>query len=161
MFVARHFGPSLVVPTIAEPARRESVYQKALAVYGARPDLQGKLLLALAEDLTRQGKTDKALSAFEQAALNGVDVPAVVLTAAKGAEAVLLQTNRREAVVRMYTQLMAKTTNRTKIADAFRQQTSHYQLGLRLAGLLTEAGQGDAAKRVLAEIGAGASEKGD
>jgi hypothetical protein len=51
----------------------------------------------------------------------------------------------------MYRRLFART-ERLRIAENFRAQTSHYQLGSRLAELLTAAGRKDDAKRILSRL---------
>jgi len=140
-----------IVPTVDDPARRESVYRKALGVYG-RPDLQGKMLIALGDDFLDRDKKAQALKAYSEAARRCADVADVVLKAAGQAEALLLDAGRPDMALDMYKELFAKA-RKTAVADVFRRQTARYQLGVRLAKLLRQVGQVASAERVLAEIG--------
>lgn len=134
-----------IVPTLADAAQREKVYQRATGVYGNRPDLYSWILIALGDDYAEQGKKAHALRAYEQAALRCVDFAAVVLVASERAERLLLDAKRRDLAIQMYKKLFGRA-KRPK--SAFRAQTAHYQLGKRLAVLLREAGQERAADRI-------------
>ena len=78
-------------------------------------------------------------------------MPEVALKATGRAEEMLLAADRRDVAIQMYGKLFAKT-KREKVASAFRQQTSHYRLGKRLADLLEDAGRLDEAKSIRAKI---------
>ena len=140
-----------ILPTIPTPSRRENVYRRALKLYGWRPDLQGRLLIALGDDYRQQDKKDQALAAYGQAATKSLKVPEVVLKATGRAEEMLVAANRRDVAIQMYRRLFAETRPR-KVATAFREQTSYYRLGKRLADLLEDAGRADEAKRIRAKI---------
>ncbi len=140
-----------IAQTLPDAAHREEVYRRAITVYGKRADLRGRLLIALGDDLRRRGQTEGALGTYQDAAGHGVHLAEVVVGAARKAEQILLDTDRRDLAIRMYRELFAQT-QRLKIADTFRSQTSHYQLGSRLAELLTAAGRKDDAKRVLSRL---------
>jgi len=140
-----------IAQTLPAPAEREKVYERAITVYGKRPDLRGRLPIALGDDLRRRGQKDRALETYQEAANQGVRLAEVVVSAAGRAEKILLETDRRDLAIRMYRRLFART-ERLRIADAFRSQTSHYQLGSRLAELLTAAGRKDDARRVLSRL---------
>jgi hypothetical protein len=62
-----------------------------------------------------------------------------------------VEAGRRDEAIAMYRRLFAKT-RREKLAPIFQAQTSHYQLGSRLAALLEASGQGAAARQILAQI---------
>jgi len=134
-----------IVPTIPEFAKRLRVYRRALGIYGSRPDLYGRILIAIGDDYAKEGLADKALRAYEQAAARCVQVAEVVLTASGRAEKLLRDAGRTRLAINMYKRLFAKA-RRPK--TAFREQTAYYQLGRRLARLLREAGQDDAAERI-------------
>lgn len=140
-----------IVPTIPTPSRRENVYRRALTLYGWRPDLQGRLLIALGDDYRQQDKKDKALTAYGEAASKSLKVPEVALKATGRAEELLLAANRRDMAIQMYSKLFAKT-KREKVASVFREQTSHYRLGKRLVDLLEDAGRTDDARSIRAKI---------
>ena len=134
-----------IVPTLADADQRETVYKRATGVYGDRPDLYSRILIALGDDYADQGKKELALRAYEQAALRCVDFAPVVLAASERAEQLLLDAKRRDLAIQMYKKLFSRAK---KSRTAFQTQTAHYQLGKRLAGLLREAGQDRAAERV-------------
>jgi len=138
-----------IVPTIPDAKKREGVFRRALGVYAARADLCGKILIALGDDFREQGKTDKALKEYERAALRCVDLAEVVLKASGRMEALLVDGGRRDMAIRMYTTLFRRARKRS---GSFRYQTSHYQLGKRLAQLLRDAGDKVSAKRVDAQL---------
>ena len=134
-----------IVPTIPEFAKRLRVYRRALGIYGSRPDLYGRILIAIGDDYAKEGLADKALRAYEQAAARCVQVAEVVLTASGRAEKLLRDAGRTRLAINMYKRLFAKAR---RLKTAFREQTAYYQLGRRLARLLREAGQDDAAERI-------------
>ena len=140
-----------ITPTIPDAAHRERIYRRLAGVYSSRPDLRGRLLIALGDDLRDRGVADKALEAYQQAARDGVELSEVVVKAARRAETLLLADNRRDLAIRMYRELFGRTKPQ-KIAEIFRSETSHYQLGSRLAALLTADGKKAEAKRILSRL---------
>ena len=141
-----------IVPTIKDTTQRVGVYKRSLGVYGFRPDLQGKLLIALADDYRDRDVKDKALAMYGKAASECINVPEVVLKATKRAEELLAAMDQTGKAIQMYMTLFSKTRPE-KTASAFQQQTSHYQLGKRLAELLEAAGRAKDAAAVRAKIG--------
>ena len=141
-----------IVPTLPEEAKREKAYKRALAVYGRRPDLKGKILLALAEESRTAGQNKKAVRIYQAAAVECIQVPSIVIPAAARAEELLVAENRRSAALRMYNMLFRKTSKRTSASEEVRRGTSHYKLGTRLAELLRAAGKAEAAKRITASL---------
>lgn len=140
-----------IAPTVKDLARREEVLRKSLNIYGGRVDLQGRILIALGDLYREQNNKDKAASTYADAAARCIDCPDVAVTAASKAEAILVESGKRDAAIRMYSQLYGKT-KKSKAADMFRGQTTHNQLGNRLADLLSDAGQAEAAKKLRAEL---------
>ena len=138
-----------IVPTVKDAARREAVYRKSLGVYRSRPDLQGRILIAAGDDYKASDQPDKALAAYEQAAVRCADLAEVVLAASARAEAMLIGARRRDLAIKMYAKLYRKAKKRR---SAFRSQTAHYQLGKRLADLLIDDGKDAAAQRIRREI---------
>ncbi len=136
-----------LVPTLEEPGKREMAYKKSLAVYGRRPDLKGKILLALGDDVRERGQTARAIRIYQTAAMECVIVPDVVLPAASKAEELLVANNKKAEAMRMYQALFAKTT-RSDAAAEIRRETSNYKLGARLAELLKQAGNTAAAQQI-------------
>jgi tetratricopeptide (TPR) repeat protein len=139
------------VPTIPEPAHRERVYKKVLDIFAKRPDLHGRILIAMADDYREQGKKELALQTYQQATVKCVHVAELVVKAAERAEEMFNDANRRDLAIDMYQHLFGKV-QKDDMAGIFRNQTSHYQLGRRLADLLKAAGRPDAAKKVLSDI---------
>ena len=129
-----------IVPTIKDPNSRAMAYQRTLGVYGRRPDLQGRILIAVGDDFLNQGNKPKALAAFEQAATKCAKLASVVLVAAERAEKMLLEANRRDMAIAMYERLFQMSRS-SRSDSAFRQDTAYYRLGMRLAGLLADAGR--------------------
>jgi hypothetical protein len=140
-----------IAPTIPDAADRRKVYARAMAVFGRRPDLRGRLTIALADDYLAAGQQAEALATYRQAARQSVQLAELVVKAAGRAEEILLQTHRRDEAIAMYRELFAQT-HPLKLSPYFRAQTSHYQLGSRLAALLTADGKDAAARRILARI---------
>jgi len=140
-----------IVPTIPDAAIRLKVYQRSLGVYGKRPDLRGRILLAVGDDYRDQDKLDMALKAYAQAAEVTAEVPAVVMRASSQAEQILAARGEIEQAIRMYTRLM-ELTKRFASTSAFRSQTSYYRIGKRLAALLKDAGREKQAESILKKI---------
>ena len=140
-----------IVRTLPDPAHRRDVYDRAITVYGKRPDLKGRLLIALGDDFRDAGETGEALSAYREAAAGGVKLAEVVVQATRRAEALLMAADKREAAIRMYRELFSRT-RKQKVSGIFRAPTSHFQLGSRLADLLAEAGKDREAKRIRARL---------
>jgi len=140
-----------LVPTLEEPAKREMAYKKSLAVYGRRPDLKGKILLALGDEAREKGDTGQAIRIYQTAAMECVIVPDIVLPAAAKAEELLVADKKKVDAMRMYQALYAKTA-KEDCALEIRRETSNYKLGARLADLLKEAGNKDAAERIMSSL---------
>jgi hypothetical protein len=142
-----------IVSRIASAQRQGQVLERALAVYGARPDLQGRILIALGDAQVAQGQKDKAYNTYEQAATKCTNVSEVVVTAADKAEKLLRSAGPKglDAAIKVYTKLFGMTKP-SKSAVSIRAQSSHYQLGKRLADLLTEAGRDAEARQLLKKI---------
>ena len=140
-----------IVPTIPDAAHRRKVCERAITVYAQRPDLTGRLLIALGDDLREDGKSAEALAAYRRAAVQGVKAAEVVVQAARRAEELLLAGNRRDEAIGLYRDLFAKT-EKQDVSGYFRAQTSHFQLGNRLADLLATAGRPREAEKVRAQL---------
>lgn len=138
-----------IVPTLQEPDRRVKAYQNAMNAYGKRPDLRGRMLLALGDDFLGQGLKTKALRAYELAATECRNLSLIVLPAARKAEKLLLEAKRIDLAIRMYDTLYGKAP---RDGGAYYGDTARYQLGLRLSQLLHMAGRHDEANRVTKEI---------
>jgi len=140
-----------IVPTLAEPDKRMKAYRRSLGVYGRRPDLKGRILLAMGDEELAAGESKKAVKLYETAAMQGVMVPRVVMAAAQKAEEVLSSQGQDKMILRLYQALFSKTRKRD-CAEEFRKQTSHYRLGSRLADMLRSAGKAAMAERITASL---------
>jgi len=140
-----------IVPTY-EPARREKIYQGAAEAYAHRPDLRGRVMIALGDDYALQGKKDQALATYKQVMGAHHDLTEVLLTAARRAGDLMVANRRRDQAIQMYTQLFSDS-RRPDAQAADYSQSAYYQLGRRLEDLLREDGQADAARRVLRKVG--------
>lgn len=141
-----------IAPTIPDVPARMKVYEKTLGVYGRRPDLQGRILIAVGDDFRDQKLSDKALAAYEKAATQSVEVAAVVLAAAERAERLLLEMNKRDAAIALYEKLWDLSRGTARSDAAVRSDTPFYKLGKRLAGLLRDAGRDPQAQNVTQTI---------
>ena len=142
-----------IIPTLPDLPAREAVYKKTVAVYPNRPDIRGKIVLALGRDYVQNDQKEKALAAFEQAAAHCLDNAEVVVSAAGLAEAIYREAKRMDLAIAMYYQLYKKLPRTTAgAAVMFRKDTSFYQIGKRLSELLTDEKRTDEAKKLLAEI---------
>ena len=140
-----------LLPTITESSKRDMAYKKSLAVYGRRPDLKGKILLAMGDDVRERGQVTRAIKVYQTAAMQCVIVPDVVLPAASKAEELLVANNRKSEAMRMYQALFAKTS-RSDAASEIRRETSNYKLGAHLAKLLRQAGNTAGAERIMSSL---------
>jgi tetratricopeptide (TPR) repeat protein len=140
-----------IIPTLAEFSVREGVYAKMMDIYSARADLQGRTLLALGDDLRDQKADDRALKVYEQAAQKCAALAEIVTKAAAKVEEIHMENNQRDAAINYYRRLF-NNAKKDKDAGIFRNQTVHYQLGSRLAALLTAAGRASEAKTILRQI---------
>ena len=129
------------------------ILQKCVDLYARRPDLQAQMLIALGDEYVSQGKKDLALAAYKRVTSSKLrEQTEVVLIAAKHTEDLLLADKRRDQAIALYRQLFTDTP-RPDFSGGY-QQTAYYQLGKRLADLLTEDSQADAARKVLEKISA-------
>jgi len=141
-----------IVPTIDDAAKRMKVYSKAVGIYGRRPDLKGRILIAAGDDcLEKQKDKEKAVKFYMYAATTGIKVPDVALTATAKAESVFRKAKKLDQAIRMYKRLWASTSN-TGGQNIAKSQTVYYQFGARLAKLLEETGNEAAAKAVSKKI---------
>jgi len=140
-----------IVPTLPETEPREKSYRRSLAVYGRRPDLRGRLLIALGDEYRQRGDKKKALRTYQSAAIEGIQLAEVVLAAAGKAEELLTEAKQPKAAMRMY-QMLFRKTRKSRAHEETRKATSHYQLGQRLATLLQSAGQVAAAERIRGQL---------
>jgi len=129
-----------LVPTMPQADARQRAWRRAIEVYGKRPDLRGRLLVALGDDWRAAGQKDKALAAYRDAAVGTVQLAEIVVLAAGRAEQLYLEAGRRDLAIQLYAALFAKTEPQD-VAEVFRAQTSHFQLGSRLAELLKADGK--------------------
>jgi len=130
-----------IVPSMPEPSERMKVYQKALGVYSARRDLQGRIMIACGDDCAARDKPALALKFYQSAALRNVDLANIVTEASGKAEKLLVDAQHTKVAITMYAKLFKTAQKPRKTASAFAAQTSYYILGDRLAGLLETSGQ--------------------
>ena len=140
-----------IVPTVDDPARRQKVYQRAMQVYGRRPDLQGRILISAGDDYQDEGKLAKAFKFYEQASVKCIGVAEIVLEASVRAEKLLLDADGLDHAIRFYQKLFPMA-RRYRNRSAFRASSSYYQLGTRLALLLEQAGRTKAADKIREKI---------
>jgi len=140
-----------IVPTIKDSGLRKKLYNRVLAVYSRRPDLQGRVLIAVGDDYRDQGKKNSAMKAYDMAARRCSNLAAVVVLAARRAEDLYVEAGKTDLAIKMYAGLLSRAK---KTKTAFTAQTAHYQLGMRLAELLEQSGKPAAARRIRAQIGA-------
>lgn len=141
-----------LVPTLTDETKREKAYRCALAVYGRRPDLKGKILLAMGDESRTLGDNKKAVKIYQAAAVQCIQVPDIAFPAAARAEEILVAENQRSAALRMYAMLFGKTPKETDAAAEIRKSTPHYRFGTRLAELLRQAGKAAAADRIISDL---------
>ena len=141
-----------LVPTLDDAAKRENAYKRSLAVYGRRPDLKGKILLAIADDYRERGDPTKAVKVYQTAAVECIQVPDVVMQAAASAEEILLAEGKQPAAMQMYYMLFGRAGADSRAAEEIRRGTPRYRLGKRLAEMLREAGKPEAAEKILAQL---------
>jgi tetratricopeptide (TPR) repeat protein len=128
-----------LVPTVPDGDQRLKIYQKLQGIYPRRPDLQGRILLAVGDEFHQQKKNDKALAAYQQAANQCVDLAVIVMKAAERVESLFVEAKRPDLTLGFYESLFRATK---KPRDtAFRSATAWYKIGKRLADLLTGAGK--------------------
>ena len=140
-----------IVPTLPDAGKREKVYKRCLTVYGRRPDLKGRILIALGDESRDAGQKKQAVRIYRAAAVQSIQVPGVVTDAAARAEKILLADNDRAAAIRLY-QMLFTRTRKERAAEEIRRQTPRYKLGTRLAELLEAEGKGAAAKKLLSTL---------
>jgi hypothetical protein len=147
-----------IVPTY-EPARREKIYRGAIEMYAHRPDLQAQVLIALGDDYAAQGRKDQALGAYQEVLTSQMrEMTEALVTASRRAGDLLVADRRRDQAIALYQRLFSEAKEPDR--DGAYYQTAYYQLGKRLAELLQDDSQADAAKQVLQKIGdAGPPEK--
>ncbi len=138
-----------IVPALPTPAERAKIYQKAGPRYRTRPDLRGRLVIAVGDDYRTQNKPDLALRMYEQAANSNIGTVDVLVLATSKAEALLVGANRADVAIRMYHKLFTRTK---RVRPAAPKGSSRYELGIRLMSLLVNAGQGAAAEKIKREI---------
>ncbi|MFB3893424.1 MAG: tetratricopeptide repeat protein [Phycisphaerae bacterium] len=141
-----------LAPTYEEPARREKIYLGCIDIYPQRPDLQGQFMIALGDDYAKAGKKDQAFQAYQKVITGKTrEITEVYLLAVTHTEELLVAANKRDDAIRMYSQLFDQA--RKPRVDGGYPQSAYYRLGKRLAELLTEANQPEAAKKIYEKIG--------
>jgi hypothetical protein len=140
-----------IVPSIPEPSSRMKIYQKAMSVYSARRDLQGRIMIVCGDDCAERDKPALALKFYETAALKNVDLANIVTEASGKAEKLLLAADSVKggnAAIAMYAKLFKASKKPRKVASGFAGQNSYNILGTRLATLLESAGRGKEAQKI-------------
>jgi hypothetical protein len=142
-----------VVPTY-EPARREKIYQRAIGLYDRRPDLQGRLQIALGDDYAARGEKELALKTYQGLLASPLrELTELLLLAAQRAGDQMVADNHRDQAIDLYSRFFSESAVPGR-NGAYRQ-TAYYQLGKRLAELLQDDNQPRAASEVLQKIGDG------
>lgn len=135
-----------MVPTVTDGAAREKIYQKLLPLYPKRPDIQGRLLLALGNDYLLQDKKDKAFATFSLAAEKCIDLCYILLPAADKLEQIIMDSPKlaepakQEMVLNMYKKLFQKAP-KTGVGTRSRADAPYYQIGKKIIDLLTSQGK--------------------
>jgi len=142
-----------IAPTIEDEDYRRQIYQRSVGVYGWRPDLQGRILIAYGDDLLQRGNKEDALRAYQEAASKSIKAAPVMLKAAGKAEQIYVEEERTDLAIRMYQELFLRL-RAENVSSQFRSQSAHFRIGQRLAELLRSVGKTDQADRVLERIGA-------
>ncbi|MCD6377574.1 MAG: hypothetical protein J7L99_01845, partial [Planctomycetes bacterium] len=138
-----------IAPTIDDVKHRREIYRKAFDIYKRRPDLQGRILIAIGEDFERAGDKPAALRCYEQAAMRCINIADIVIDAASHVEQMFREARRTDLAIQFYGRLFSRTR---KIRTAFPENTAHYQIGQRLAQLLKDAGDYRSAARVESQL---------
>ncbi len=140
-----------IAPTIKDPAKRRRLYTRILAVYGRRPDLQGRVLIAIGDDYRDQGDKNNAMKSYDMSARLCSNLAGVVVMAARRAEGLYIDAGKTGSAIKMYARLMNRAV---KVKSAFPSRTARFQLGMRLAELLEQSGKSASARRIRAQVGA-------
>jgi len=138
-----------IAPTIDDVKHRREIYRKAFNIYKRRPDLQGRILIAIGEDFEQAGDKPAALRCYEQAAMRCINIADIVVDAASHVEQMFREARRTDLAIQFYGRLFSRTR---KIRTAFPENTAHYQIGQRLAQLLKDAGDYRSAARVESQL---------
>ncbi len=141
-----------IVPSIPDHAARMKIYQRALGVYGARRDFQGRILIACGDDCADSDKSALAFKFYETAATKNVDLASIVTVASGKAEKLLVDAGHAKRAVLMYTKLFKACRKPRKVSSVFAEQNSYYILGRRLASLLDTVGQAKRAQKIRASL---------
>jgi hypothetical protein len=139
-----------VVPTVDERRKRIRLYKACLQRYGKRPDLAGEILVAVGDEFLAQGDSGKAVEAYGKAARKAAHVPDVALAATKKAEDLLCKAGREESAVQLYLQLLGGVRRHRSVQ--FREETMHYRLSMRLAGLYRRMGKNAQAASIVKDL---------
>ena len=139
-----------IVPSIPDYVARMKIYQRALGVYGARRDLQGRILIACGDDCADRDKPALALKFYETAATKNVDLASIVTVASGKAEKLLVDADRAKLAALMYAKLFKAARKPRKVSSVFAEQNSYYILGQRLATLLETTGEAKRAQKIRA-----------
>jgi len=136
-----------IVPGIEDAKQRLAIYNRALKVYARRPDLKGRLMIAVGDDYAEQKNLKMAYKTYQTTATQCVNVGNIGVTAAMRAEKLLTEagTGGAKAAIAMYKKLFARA-KRDK--SAFARYTAYHKLGSRLADLLESSGHQTAAAKV-------------
>jgi len=141
-----------IVPCMPEHAGRLKIYQKAMRVYAARRDLQGRIMIACGDDCAEAEKPASALKFYQAAALKNVDLVGIVTEASEKAEKLLVSAGHTKAAITMYGKLFKIAKRPRKTAGVFAGQNSYFILGDRLATMLETAGMTKDAAKIRASI---------
>lgn len=140
-----------IAPTVKDPPERRKLYSRIMAVYRRRPDLQGRVLVAIGDDYRDEGDKNNAIKSYDMAARLCRNFAPIIMLAARRAEDLYVDAGKTDSAIKMYATLLSRAV---RVKTAFPSRTARFQLGMRLAELLEKSGKPESARRVRAQIGA-------
>jgi hypothetical protein len=135
---------SPMIGTIEDAKEQDQLWSKVFAIFQTRFDLAANIRMQEAALWTAHNESDKAGLCYMDVIQRYANAGPFVLDALKGAEKMLVSSNRQDKVVKLYELTWGRTKAPQEMAGQFMTQSNWYRVGKMYVDKLKEAG--DSAK---------------
>ncbi len=140
---------SPMIATIADPKEQDQLWGNLFAMFKTRFDLAANIRMNEAAMWDARKETDKAGICYMDVIQRYANAGPFVIDALKGAEKMLVSSNRSDKVVVLYEQAWGRTKAPQEMAGQFMTQSNWYRVGKMYVEKLKQSG--DAAKAQVVE----------
>ncbi len=144
-----------MIQTIDDPRQQNKLWNAAFRTFAHRSDLAAAVRMAQAELWEAQGEQRKAGQCYEDVISRFANAGPFVLSALRGAEAILREQGDGRKVLALYEQTWARIERPGQMGAEFARQSNWFKVGMMYAQRLDEAGLSQQAADVLGTITGG------